>query len=423
MHPPLRTRIVSYFEQLFHADLRYVLGGGSWLVVGQAVTVLAGAMLAVALANGLSKESFGTYRFVLSIAATLSTFALPGMNVALSRAVARGFLGAYVGAFWSRTRWGLLGGACALVASAYYALHANTVLAIALGIAAVFLPFFDALSLYSAFWNGLRNFSWSAGSDAIVRVGSVACMVVTLALTQNPLYVIFAYFASTSLLRLFFFLIAWQQSRSGARTGDNADLASYSRHLSVIYVIGSVTANLDQIMLFHYAGAAAVAAYALATLAPDQVRAFVKNISTLAFPKYATQPFAAVQAQMFQRTVLVGAATAVLGGVYILAVPWVFPLFFPLYPEAMFLTQLMTLSLCDTLTLLPLAALKAHQMTAALYRYNIISGVFFMVCVTIGAICGGATGVVIGYITARAIGTAYAFVLFYTVATRDASVE
>jgi O-antigen/teichoic acid export membrane protein len=421
MHPPLRNRIVSYFERLFHADLRYILGGGSWLVVGQVVTVLAGAILAIALANGLSKESFGTYRFVLSIAATLSTFALPGMNVALSRAVARGALGAYGSAFWSRTKWGLLGGACALIASAYYALHANMVLAIGLGIAAIFLPFFDALSLYGAFWNGLRNFSWSAGSDAIVRVGSVACMVATLALTQNPLYVIFVYFASTSLLRMLFFLIAARESKHGVHT-DDEDLASYSRHLSVIYVIGSVTANLDQIMLFHYAGAAAVAAYALATLAPDQVRSFIKNISTLAFPKYAAQPFAAVQAQMFQRTLLIGAATAVLGGVYVLAVPWLFPFFFPLYPEAMFLSQLMTLSLCDTLTLLPLSALKAHRMTAALYRYNIVSGILFMASVTIGAIYGGAIGVVLGYTAARTIGTLYAFVLFYTAPKETGSI-
>ena len=78
-------------ESLFKTDMIYLAKGGGWLVFGQAIATFLGFFVSIAFANLISKESFGIYKFVLSMAGIVGAFSLTGLGVAVTQSVAQRF--------------------------------------------------------------------------------------------------------------------------------------------------------------------------------------------------------------------------------------------------------------------------------------------------------------------------------------------
>lgn len=412
-------KFVSYMlgrgSHLIGTDLSYAVRGGFWLTTAQIVTALAGLGLAVVFANVLPKETYGVYRFVLSGAALFSATSFSGLNTALIRSVARQNYASYLPIFYERIKWSALGSAGALVAALYYFLNDNHTLSISFLIVAVFTPFLDSLNVYTAFRSGLKHFRYSALSDIIIRVVGVAALVSAVLVTNNILFLVLIYFSAYTLLRSIFFLHTAEYVKKLSPVQEkDPDVLAYGRHLSIMYFLSALAAQVDKIVIFHFAGAAALAAYAFATVIPDQLRTSIKNITVLAFPKYSAHAFTDVLAGLSKKNLFVSLGTAAVIVLYVLIAPYLFRLMFPSYSESILLTQLLALTLVDAFTLLPLSALKAHQQTRLLYRYHIIVGAIQILLIATGGAYAGIYGVVVGLIVGRVFAVAYSSFLVFS---------
>lgn len=409
----MRTLIIwakGRVERYLKTDVGYLAKGGFWLGLSQAISALAGLALVVAFANLLPKETYGIYRFVLAAAGVLALTNLSGINVALARTVAQGGYRAYFPAFLERVKWGCLGGLGALAAALYYSIAGDTVLAGAFVIAAAFLPFSDPLNVYEAYRQGLKDFRYKALADIAVRVLSAGALVAVIMFTDSLLLLVGTYFASYALMQALFFFHTLKDAQMRAGTSD-ADTSLYGRHLSIMYVVSSLAAQADKLIVFQVGGAAVLAAYSLAILIPDQIRTGMKNIAVLAFPKYAADSFEGVQNGLARKNLHIAFGTAALAGAYILAAPFLFKTFFPAYPEAILLTQLLALGLVDTLTLLPLSMLKAHEKTRELYRYHIATSAVQILLLLAGGIWYGVYGIIAGLVASRLIAVTHIWLL------------
>ena len=128
-------------------DMVYLAKGGSWLTFGQIISTIAAFLSALAFANLLPRETYGTYKYILSIVSILTASTLSGINKALFRSIARGREGPFVPALKTKIKWGLLGGLASIVLAGYYYINGNITLTISFLIAAIFLPFMDSLTL------------------------------------------------------------------------------------------------------------------------------------------------------------------------------------------------------------------------------------------------------------------------------------
>ena len=406
------TDMLRWSEKYTKTDMVYMARGSFWLILSQGVTVLFGLVLAIAFANLLPKEMYGVYRFVLSVTGVFTLTTLSGLNTALSRAVVKGDPAAFMPIFKERVRFGLLGGAAALIAALYYYTQGNMVLAGAFGIAALFLPFSDPLNVYEAYRNGLKDFRYNALADIVIRIGTVTSMLVALLVFKSVVALVCIYFASYTLLQLIFFLHTKRSaSRAEHKPFDLASILGLGKHLSAVYIIGSFATQIDKLVIFHFTGAAALAAYAFAIAIPDQLRAIVNNITVLAYPKFVMRPLPEVLRGMATKNLVLGIATAGMVALYIVLTPLLFHLFFPHYPESILITQLLALTLVDVLTLLPLSALKAHGMTKSLYHYYLVSGVVQVGFIALGGFSYGLFGVIAGLVGARVFAVIYLTIL------------
>lgn len=396
---------LRYSEKYTQTDMVYLIRGGFWLTLEQGVISLAGILLAIAFANLVPKEIYGTYRYVLSLVGILSVFTLSGMNTAIARAVARGYEGMLAPAFKTRLRWGIIGGILSLGVAGFYFLQNNTTLVFCFLIAAVFLPLMDSLTLYESFWEGKKLFKTRAAYNIFVRIAGVLALVATLFLAKNVFLIILAYFCFYTFFR---FICFWRALRkvSSCQKKDSETI-SYGKHLSLMNVMGVLSSQLDKILLWHFLGPAALAAYALAITPVDHIANLFKNIFPLSLPKFSQQSLETIKATLFKKIAKLFLAGACLIGLYVILAPWIFRFFFPIYLEAVPYSQFYTIV---TLLMIPqiplLAVLAAHMKKKELYIVKFVSPILRIALVFVLLPLYGIWGAIMTIIFTQAINLA-----------------
>ena len=68
-------------------DMVYLASGGFWAVFSQLVVSFGTFLLAIAFAHFVSKEAYGEYKYILSIAGILGTFTLNGLATPLIKSL------------------------------------------------------------------------------------------------------------------------------------------------------------------------------------------------------------------------------------------------------------------------------------------------------------------------------------------------
>src|SRR5436190_679725 len=107
----LRAKVYSLLrksEAIFKTDMIYLAKGGFWQAFGQASSSIFSLFLILTFANLVPKETYGLYRYILSLAGILGVFTLTGMNRSVTQAVASGYDGALKTAVTYQLKWSLL---------------------------------------------------------------------------------------------------------------------------------------------------------------------------------------------------------------------------------------------------------------------------------------------------------------------------
>jgi O-antigen/teichoic acid export membrane protein len=330
-------------EKYTKTDMVYLAKGGSWLTLGQIVSNISALALLIAFANLLPRETYGAYKYVLSLFGILTIFSLPGINTAVVQAVARGYEGSFTQAFKTKLKWGALGSLAALGMAAYYWLNSNTDLPIPLLLIAIFLPLMQASQIYSSLLAGRKLFSWQTKFLTAGRIVSLISMFFVLFLTNNLIWIIVTYLLNNTLTNTFLYFLTKTKFKPNKKR--DPQIISYGKHLSVINVVGIIASYLDRLLIFHYLGAVELAIYSFALAPINQIKSTFKNIPTLAMPKLAQRSFKEIDAVLFKRLFklfLLGSAIALF---YVLLAPYFYKIFFPKYLDSIFFSQLLAITI------------------------------------------------------------------------------
>lgn len=326
-------------ERYLQTDLAYMFKGGFWLFGGHAIASISTFGLAIVFANFLPKEMYGSYKYILAIVGILGITTLPGINLYLAQAVARGYEKSVFTALKSKIRWGLLGALGAISIAVYYGWRGNEVFGLAFLVAGIALPFMDSASIYNTYLQSKQLFRKAIEYFTINQIVATAAVALTVILTHDLLITVAVYFTSWTVLRLGAFFRTMR--RFPPQGGEDPNMLSYGRHLSAIAVVTTVAAHMDSLLLFQFLGPIEVAVFAFALAPVEQIRGIYKNITPLALPKLAARPFKDINAILPRRMILLSAAGIAIAIAYALLAHPFFALLFPQYPEAVFISQLM----------------------------------------------------------------------------------
>ena len=400
--------VLHWSEKYTKTDMTYLARGGSFSLVFQGANIVASLCLAIAISHFVSKESYGIYKYVLSVVSILSLFSLNSIGSAVFQSAAQGFDGALRKAFWDNIRWSALIFAGALVVAGYYFLLGNTTLAIGVLIGGSCAPFLASVSLFNSFLGGKRDFYRQAVYGILDSVIPIAIFIGVIVFTQNPLALVAAYFITNTLAGLFFYRRTVAVYRASMHVHDE-NMLGYSKHLSTMGILTGIAGNLDQILLFHFVGAAQVAIYNFATAVPDQVKGISGTLSNMLQPRLVARTGEEIKHGMGNKVLWYSLLSLVTVSVYIVVAPYLFRLLFPEYLPAVLYSQLYALWILS----IAFDPFSTYLYARKLVKEQYIDTVLFSVCQIAGMVVGvvfwGLAGVIVARVLTRWIlgGTYY----------------
>ncbi len=357
--------LLRWTQKYTKTDMVYLAKGSFWLNLGTGITSLAGLGLAIAFANLIPPETYGTFKFIISFSAILAIPTLSGMNQALVRAVAQGNEATFYPALKTKLKWGVLGALGALVLSAYYLFQDNTTLGLSFLLIAGFIPFKTSFNFYSYYLSGKKDFKHLSQYQAIARILVVISTVIALFLSQNLFLILLVYFAATTLFRLFFLLLTLKKYP----TNQNQDPSSigYGKHLSLMGVLGTVASHMDKILLFHFLGPIQLAIYTFSTRPIKVMKKPLESLTKISLPKLSQRNAFKLKNTLPGKMIKFFLMLLPLVGVYILLAPYFYQLFFPQYLDSIVYSQIFALSVLLYPGSLMGQTLTAHAKKKELY--------------------------------------------------------
>ncbi len=374
--------LIRRSENFFKTDMVYLSKSGFWLGLGQVLSAVIIFASSLVFANFISKDLYGNYKFIMTVASILATFSLTGMGVVVTQGVARGYEGILKKATIATLRWSSIIVITTFATSVYYFFKGDNVLGIAILIAGLGLPINQAYSLYGSFLMGKKDFKRNTKYGIISQFFNTASVVITALLTKNIILMIFVYFVFNTLTTL------WAYSRTikifNINNVQDHSLISYGKHLSVMSAFGTIAIQFDKILIFHYLGAGQLAVYAFAQALPDQFKGVLKNIFGIALPKYAALPESQLRSSIIKKSIQLTLITVVVVTVFIFSAPIIFKLLFPRYPEAIIYSQIYMLGL---ITIPGISLFNIYfqlkKATRKLYELSLISNISTLIITSI----------------------------------------
>jgi len=334
-----KLKLLKRLEKYLKVDISYIAKGGFWLAGGETAVYILSLILAVAFANFISKETYGTYKYILSVMGFLGAFTLRGVDPLVTQAAALGFDGSLGQSLRLKTRYGLIGSMASILLASYYLFNGNSVLAISFLIVSAFVPL--SFGIYINYLKGKRLFNISTKYTTITHTFVTLSMLATVLLFDEVLIILFVALATLAAAQIYFYTRTMK--RFVLNNKSNEKLISHGKHMSATNVLDSLLGSLNDILLFHYIGPVGLAVFSIA-IAPVQYLRQVSNyVVNLATPKLALRSIDEINKSFWFRTSVLTVIGVLMFVGYYFTVPYIFGWFFPKYTESIPYSQLFAL--------------------------------------------------------------------------------
>ena len=370
-------RFLRWSEKYTKTDMVYLAKGGSWLLIGQVISSIFSLALAVAFGHLASTDTYGNYRFVLSLWGICAAISLSGVSTAIIQATARGKDGSLRQGFSINLKWS--GGIVVSALSAavyYYFFQHNAFLGVSLSIVAIFAPFISSFSLFDAFLVGKKDFRRDSIFNILSTAAPTIALIAALLFSSRAIIFILVFFMANALVYAALYLLTLRQA-----TNDETDpnLFHYSAHLSAMGLISAIADKIDSLAIFSLLGPTNLAIYTFAIAIPDQIKQLVKIVIQTALPRFAVRPISEIKITLWKRIAMLAIGLFLALALYEILAPWLFRLFFPLYGQSVAYSRLYAISIMFTVIIAPLTAIfQAHKKTRLLYLVTNSSSVILL---------------------------------------------
>jgi O-antigen/teichoic acid export membrane protein len=396
----MQARITTFLYQKIGLS-PYFLRGGFWLVIAQIVNSFASFVVAVVLGYIITKETFGEYRYLISIMSVLSLIAISGYNIVITQLVAKGDNSIWWRGVKKTFFSSMLASLVSFVAAFYYHLNGNALLAGGFIVIGLGLPLLNAVQLYSAYLSGKKDFKTLSLYGIFPDLSVMLTLILTALYFKSAVALLIVFFISNIISHGLINYFTYRKYPT-LPSGPAIEESSYPIHLSAMNFFNMLGQNVDKLLAFHFLGAAPVAILAFAQAIPLQLKGVQKIILSLTLPKFAenSDRIVDIRKKIYYMTGL----TVLLLAIYILLAPFIYRFIFPNYVESIFVSQVFSLSVIFLPTIYLLQSyLNANTKTKALYSNTFISNIVTIVCTFIGIYYFGLLGAAVASIFSNAI--------------------
>lgn len=391
--------LLTYISKKLRIDAHYLYKGFFWIGISTSALFIANFFRSTAFANFLAPETYGTYRYVLSIIEITTALSLTGASLVISKSVAQGFEGTYVRGMimYLKRAWPSV--LASFVVAIYFFFKENHMLGITIGVAGVLAPLLQMATMYGALLEGKKLQALNAKFQVFSTLIPTLFLIFVVTQTDSILAIVLSYFISYIATHTFFAYLANKIVKPNTKLDPKTD--SFTFHLSIMGTLAVITEQLDKVLLFHFIGPAQLAMYSFASSLPQQFNVLGKGLRVLIYPKISTQSIASIKKHILWKAFLIFIITGILFLGYVIVAPFIFTTFFSQYTDAIVLSQVFALSIFLMVAIPYRSVLLAHSCTKELYQSKISAMVIRLLSLAVLLPLFSLWGVIISYLLAR----------------------
>ncbi len=236
--------------------------------------------------RALDKTQFGQYQFILTCAALVVMFALPGLNNSLMQSVARGFLGSYRAVVRRSFKTSLLGSVVLVGLGVYYGIHQTEAVRFGFFLVALLFPFASGLEQWRSLKTGSEDFAGMFRMDGIAVVVLAVLMISAVKARPGtllaPLAVLYGVQAGLNLI-LTRSALRSIPADAPVETGmlDHGTKTTFYSAFSII------AKQIDKVLIFVSLSPASLAVFVAAERIPELVKGQVQDLAAVLAPRFA----------------------------------------------------------------------------------------------------------------------------------------
>lgn len=362
------SRTLRWSEKYFKTDMTYVAKGSFWIFTGKAGQFLVSLLVMTSFSRFSTKEVFGTYQYVLSLAALFSIFSLPGIGTSLVRSVAKGKEGTLRLAVKEKLKFSIIGSILLIAVSIWYFNIENPELGYAILIAALFFPFYKTFRIFGSFWQGKKRFDLRSKYTTLSVFLSAIMLLPIIYITDDIILIIAVFFLAHSLFDGIFLRKTLYKSEN---TDNDEDSLSYGKHLSLIKSPGIITGHIDRIIIWNFLGPVQVAIYSFAYLLIQKTKNACP-LSALALPKLKEENVKHIKQGIISKFKKLLILTIPIISALILLAPYIYLFLFPEYEASIPYFRVLSILLFFAPVQLLQSALIAAKRQKELYLISFI---------------------------------------------------
>ncbi len=373
MIPKIKNKTKKFLlwsQKYTRLDMVYIASSGFWTTASFGINTLLSVGLTFVFANFIPKETYGLYKYIMSLSGALAFLTFSGMNTAVTQAVAHGQDGVLPYALKFQLKWNLLFMLASSLMGGYYFMHENHILGMSLLILGFTFPFISAFNTYGAFLIGKKDFKrsslWGVLASAIYNITMIGAVIYL----KDIVWLVLVYSLANLLPQIYFYFKTVRIYKPVSRDSkEEKSLLKYGAHLSFMNIFSNLSQYVDKIVVFHFLGTIQLAIYGLALAVPERIRGYTKTYGSIILPKLSDKTVGDIRKVFYKRSfqgVLVGALISL---AYIVIAPFVFKIFLPKYLESIRYSQIISLSF--------IFAVPGSYMGSAFHSQKMLKTIYF----------------------------------------------
>ncbi len=403
--------LLTKASRIFKTDIHYIFRGGSLLTITQITSAVISFFLTLAFANLIPQETYGTYKYLLSLYALFAIATFPGIDTAVIQSASHGHDGAMMQGFRAKIKLGLLATLAALLYAVYSYIIGHQEVAYLCMIMALALPVMEASTVGVSFFNAKRLYRVWTINDVVTQIVSALIMFGTIFVTKNIFFIALAYFVPTIIARLI--TVFFISKKFVHDSKEDPGMMHYGRSMTLFQVITRIIGSLDQIVLFHFLGPAQVAIFSLAQSIPSRIQSVLKILGTLALPKYAHRSTSEIAKNLIRKMYMLTGIIVFGCLVYVAIAPWFFTHFLPKYIDSIKYSQVLIFYCISAITYPFGSLLLSHKKIRENYIVSISGIIAKVLAMLIFIPLYGVWGAIIGILVSSGTTTLISLWLLY----------
>ncbi len=278
MGKKLKERLSSWLG----FDISFLAKNSFWMTSASVTSIVSKLIFSVVFARIASKELFGNYNLILSIFSLATIISMPSFNVAITRALSKGYDGTYKKAVRTMLSFGFLGIPAVFLLGLYY-YYKIKLIGITLMASALLFPLYSPFQAWTTLLQAKEKFKSYAIYSLIYNIVLHGLVILVMLLTKlNISFIFLSYISLTVALNLIFYMITKKELKNN-KLEKGWKKTGYKLVYSVVF--NRAYSYLDKITLMFFLNAEMLAVYSIATVIAENLKAMMNNIIRVYVPK------------------------------------------------------------------------------------------------------------------------------------------